>query len=110
MRGSPRTEYKSDEKDIGNREAFEWSAKVEAPVRPIGTRAPKAIGPSVLPRTTTEFRWPTRIAIQVAAQSLSATSRASQEPSGASLEGDQRVAREHLPICSLSSVSGRGDL
>lgn len=31
MRGKSRSEYKSDEKDIGNREAFRWSAKVEAP-------------------------------------------------------------------------------
>jgi len=31
MRGEARPEYKSDEKDIGNREAFEWSASVEAP-------------------------------------------------------------------------------
>ena len=30
MRGAPRPEYKSDEKDIGDREAFEWSAKTEA--------------------------------------------------------------------------------
>ena len=30
MRGHPRDEYKSDEKDIGDREAFEWSAKTEA--------------------------------------------------------------------------------
>jgi alpha-amylase len=31
MRGLQRPEYKSDEKDIGTREAFKWSAKVEAP-------------------------------------------------------------------------------
>jgi glycosidase len=31
MRGAPRPEYKSDAKDIGDREAFEWSAHVEAP-------------------------------------------------------------------------------
>jgi len=31
MRGLPRDEYKSDEREIGMREAFEWSAKVEAP-------------------------------------------------------------------------------
>lgn len=30
MRGKPRPEYKSDEKDIGDREAFEWSARTEA--------------------------------------------------------------------------------
>jgi glycosidase len=30
MRGAPRPEYKSDEKDIGDREAFEWSAKTKA--------------------------------------------------------------------------------
>jgi len=30
MRGKPRDEYKSDEKDIGDREAFEWSARTEA--------------------------------------------------------------------------------
>lgn len=31
MRGKPRPEYQSDEKDIGDREAFEWSRKTEAP-------------------------------------------------------------------------------
>jgi glycosidase len=31
MRGKPRPEYKSDEKDIGDREAFRWTAKTEAP-------------------------------------------------------------------------------
>ncbi len=31
MRGLQRPEYSSDEKDIGTREAFEWSPKVEAP-------------------------------------------------------------------------------
>lgn len=30
MRGAPRPEYRSDEKDIGDREAFEWSAKTES--------------------------------------------------------------------------------
>ena len=30
MRGKPRSEYKSDEKDIGDREAFKWSAKTDA--------------------------------------------------------------------------------
>ena len=31
MRGKPRSEYTSDEKDIGDREAFKWSAKTDAP-------------------------------------------------------------------------------
>jgi glycosidase len=31
MHGLPRDEYKSDEREIGMREAFEWGAKVEAP-------------------------------------------------------------------------------
>ncbi len=31
MRGAPRPEFKSDEKDIGDREAFEWSARTQAP-------------------------------------------------------------------------------
>ncbi len=31
MRGTTRDEYKSDEREIGAREAFEWSARVEAP-------------------------------------------------------------------------------
>ena len=31
MRGTPRDEYKSDEREIGMREAFRWGAKVEAP-------------------------------------------------------------------------------
>src|SRR3546814_233027 len=32
MRGKQRPEYKTDEKDIGTREAFEWEADVNAPV------------------------------------------------------------------------------
>ena len=32
MRGLQRPEYKTDEKDIGTREAFEWEAKADAPV------------------------------------------------------------------------------
>jgi glycosidase len=31
MRGAPRPEYQSDEKDIGDREAFEWSSRTQAP-------------------------------------------------------------------------------
>ena len=41
MRGAPRPEYKSDEKDIGDREAFEWSAKVEAPGQADWYKGPK---------------------------------------------------------------------
>jgi len=42
MRGTPRDEYKSDEREIGMREAFEWSAKVEAPGEPTWYKGPKA--------------------------------------------------------------------
>jgi alpha-amylase len=42
MRGIQRPEYKSDEKDIGTREAFEWSAKVEAPGEAIWYKGPKS--------------------------------------------------------------------
>lgn len=43
MRGQGRDEFKSsDEKDIGNREAFEWSAKVEAPGQANWYKGPKA--------------------------------------------------------------------
>jgi alpha-amylase len=42
MRGRSRLEYKSDEKDIGNREAFEWSAKVEAPGQANWYKGPKS--------------------------------------------------------------------
>jgi len=42
MRGLQRPEYKSDEKDIGTREAFEWSAKVEAPGQAIWYRGPES--------------------------------------------------------------------
>jgi glycosidase len=42
MRGAPRSEYKSDEKDIGDREAFEWSAKVEAPGQANWYKGPKS--------------------------------------------------------------------
>ncbi len=42
MRGIARPEYKSDEKDIGNREAFEWNAKVEAPGQANWYKGPKS--------------------------------------------------------------------
>jgi glycosidase len=42
MRGIQRPEYKSDEKDIGTREAFEWSAKVEAPGEATWYKGPKS--------------------------------------------------------------------
>jgi glycosidase len=41
MRGRPRDEYKSDEKDIGDREAFEWSARTEAPGQANWYKGPK---------------------------------------------------------------------
>lgn len=41
MRGAPRPEYKSDEKDIGDREAFEWSASTEAPAQANWYKGPK---------------------------------------------------------------------
>lgn len=41
MRGAPRPEYKSDEKDIGDREAFEWSATTEAPGQANWYKGPK---------------------------------------------------------------------
>jgi alpha-amylase len=41
MRGRMRDEYKSDEREIGAREAFEWSAKVEAPGEAIWYKGPK---------------------------------------------------------------------
>jgi alpha-amylase len=41
MRGKPRDEYKSDEREIGMREAFEWSAKVEAPGQANWYKGPK---------------------------------------------------------------------
>jgi glycosidase len=42
MRGLQRPEYKSDEKDIGTREAFEWSARVEAPGQANWYKGPKS--------------------------------------------------------------------
>lgn len=42
MRGKSRSEYKSDEKDIGNREAFRWSAKVEASGQANWYKGPKS--------------------------------------------------------------------
>ena len=42
MRGAPRPEYKSDEKDIGDREAFEWSAKTEAAGQANWYKGPKS--------------------------------------------------------------------
>jgi glycosidase len=42
MRGAPRPEYKSDEKDIGDREAFEWSASTEAPGQANWYKGPKS--------------------------------------------------------------------
>jgi glycosidase len=42
MRGVPRDEYKSDEREIPMREAFEWSAKTEAPGQATWYKAPKS--------------------------------------------------------------------
>jgi glycosidase len=42
MRGKPFDQFKSDEREIGMREAFEWSAKVEAPGEAIWYKGPKA--------------------------------------------------------------------
>lgn len=42
MLGKQRPEYKSDEKDINTREAFKWSAKVEAPGQAIWYKGPKS--------------------------------------------------------------------
>jgi len=43
MRGRSRDEFKAtDEKDIGNREAFEWSARVEAPGQANWYKGPKS--------------------------------------------------------------------
>jgi hypothetical protein len=42
MRGTPRDEYKSDEREIGMREAFRWSAKVEAPGQAVWYKGPKS--------------------------------------------------------------------
>ncbi len=42
MRGKQRSEYKSDEKDIGDREAFKWSAKTEAPGQANWYKGPKS--------------------------------------------------------------------
>ena len=41
MRGTPRDEYKSDEREIGMREAFRWSAAVEAPGQANWYKGPK---------------------------------------------------------------------
>ncbi len=41
MRGKARDEYKSDEKDIGNREAFEWSARTDTPGQANWYKGPK---------------------------------------------------------------------
>lgn len=41
MRGKPRPEYQSDEKDIGDREAFKWSASDEAPGQANWYKSPK---------------------------------------------------------------------
>jgi glycosidase len=42
MRGTPRPEYKSDEKDIGDREAFRWTAKTEAAGQANWYKGPKS--------------------------------------------------------------------
>jgi alpha-amylase len=42
MRGTARDEYKSDEREIGEREAFRWSAKVEAPGQAVWYKGPKS--------------------------------------------------------------------
>ena len=40
MRGALRDEYRTDEKDIGNREAFEWKARVESEPHALWYRGP----------------------------------------------------------------------
>jgi len=42
MRGRTRDEYKSDEREIGPREAFEWSAKIESPGEATWYKGPKS--------------------------------------------------------------------
>jgi glycosidase len=42
MRGTTRDEYKSDEREIGVREAFRWTAKVEAPGAATWYKGPKS--------------------------------------------------------------------
>jgi glycosidase len=42
MRGTTRDEYKSDEREIGVREAFRWTASVEAPGEAIWYKGPKS--------------------------------------------------------------------
>jgi len=42
MQGKPFDQFKSDEREIGMREAFKWSAKVEAPGEAIWYKGPKA--------------------------------------------------------------------
>ena len=42
MRGTPRDEYKSDEREIGMREAFRWSATVDAPGQANWYKGPKS--------------------------------------------------------------------
>lgn len=42
MRGKPRDEYKSDEREIGMREAFRWTNKVEAPGQANWYKGPKS--------------------------------------------------------------------
>lgn len=42
MRGKPRDEFKSDEREIGMREAFRWSAQVEAPGQANWYKGPKS--------------------------------------------------------------------
>jgi glycosidase len=42
MRGTTRDEYKSDEREIGVREEFRWTASVEAPGEAIWYKGPKS--------------------------------------------------------------------
>ena len=65
MRGALRDDYKTDEKDIGNREAFEWEAKVESPIMPTGTATRATSGPKNSRATMTASRSPSRMTIRI---------------------------------------------
>ena len=65
MRGTPRDSYKSDEREIGMREAFRWGARVEAPGQANWYKGPKDYWTSDLRVTGMVFRSPKRTAIHL---------------------------------------------
>ena len=84
MRGIQRPEYKSDEKDIGTREAFEWSAKIEAQGEATWYKGPeelldRALGPRRRRNLGGGGGWRSQLAAEPLPQAAEAAPHASSD-------------------------------